>query len=443
MIKNQKGFGLVESMIALVILVGGLLTISGVHSDFISSLIEDRKSSQGHLLLSALSADSRATTYKICSEMDGVIPAHLVYDTNVYTVSRTSTGDDLCSVSLKVEWSHFGLKKDIQREDMKIYVMGDEDITESKTFTSGEGGVAGNLSMPFGKAEYGTAADELPDSEDTNIDDFSGLSVKKAGDTYYLVDTDNANSVLLKQAGNQFTVISGSVFLDMSSFNSTDRRTVYVGAPDISICRTQNALEDEAIYLTVDGYMQIPYRCYMGVGWYGNIGVLSIDSTDGSNSYAALSLLDNNSCVGDNAVDRDADNDFSSHPVRALTRTYVGNKSSGYPDNKSYFISGMPECDDSYDVQTSCTRFSNHNFLVTVLSGISADTNEKNIISNDDKCDAPLEALEKENTGDSVVEGNPGKYVCITTTSNGKDSSDIFTYEECNASLISSEPAEP
>lgn len=407
-IKNVQGFGLTEGLISLVVLSAGLLAIYGVHTDLIRSFEDDKTRTEALYLTSQKIAEIRDDA------ADGGISTTAgseVITGQTATFSRvtgvTSSGSS-STFTITTSWDGLFGEQSVQLQTvvMPLDPIVAEDITQNGNDPTG---TANLIATPQGSAEYGNGrvlTDELlGKSPEPNVVEGveDGTKTLQLDDgKYYLIDSDN--TVLLK-SNNPFVTINGRLYLykDASWAQSLDE--LYIGAPDISICKTIRGFEPysksglttnvctggywtsgskagqckeytEKSNQTVT-YDYALYRCYVGSDWYGSIAV-----TDQVDSGDNIIVDDGTVCLGDpnQTTDDTATDDFSTYPVSKLSRQYRGYQlavnSEGNPvdssgvevtsGNAAYFkITGTPTC--SSINAPECT-FSRHDFVVKPIA---------------------------------------------------------------------------
>ena len=292
--------------------------------------------------------------------------------------------------------------------------------------SSQNGGKLPQLVSPTGDAVRSTDQGSYPGVGTANPDG-SRLRVRGDNTTELISSTGRillelpprlVANVLTAQA---FATISGKVYFDQNASPSSS-------IPNSADVRLRLSSEGECIFdnTTLLGpvtsgstsYRYFVYTCYVGAGWYGNVGVV-VDSGVNQGTNPTI-------CVGDPQFNGGITNNtlISPHPVVSATRSYRGFKGTA----GAYFSTGMaagsfygtrlptvfatiaagaarsngapmPSMPSPYSssyplvVANAANDFFDHNFLITNITGQGT-------------CGAKM-------AGGGFVQ-NAGKYVCIT-----------------------------
>ena len=411
-LKNVQGFGLTEGLISLIVLSAGLLAIYGVHTDLIRSFEDDKTRTEALYITSQKIAEIRDDA------ADGAISASagtegIDGETAIFSrVTARSDSGSSSTFTITTSWDGLFGEQSVQLQTvvMPLDPVVAKDITLNGNDPSG---TANLIATPQGSAEYGNGR-VLTDEELSgkspelntveNVED--GTKTLQLDDgKYYLIDSDN--TVLLK-SNNPFVTINGRLYKDASWAQSL--KDLFIGAPDISICKTIRGVEGGGYgeysktglttnvctggywtngskagqckeYTEQTGqsvsYDYALYRCYVGSDWYGSIAV-----TDQVGAGDNIVVDDGTVCLGDpnQTTDDTSTDDFSTYPVAKLSRQYRGYQlavnSEGKPvdssgvevtsGNAAYFkITGTPTCQSINAPE--CT-FSRHDFVVKSIA---------------------------------------------------------------------------
>lgn len=392
---RQKGFGLTEALIGLVVLSTGLLAIYGVHAKFLQSMADDRRLSQAVFLTQQQMAKVRLDATK-----NALSSAYPTYTAGEYTIETAlSASGETSYVDVTTSWGDGS------------YSMNSVVLTTSPFYSGvltengpqGYNPYKGASISPSGDAVYGDG--NVITGEDAVFEEKNSfdLRVVKKDNTYYLLDdSDDSNEGKnLLQSSNLFYKISGQIYLDKSSWDADDFGNFFAGAPDTSVCRTLHPTS----YDSSEDYLRTDYICYVGSGWYGSIGLIERDSD--------LLLTTADVCLGDPSANN-VGSAYSRHATNSLTRRYTlysetTESSAGGSDItlKKYAEIGFPVCNavDKEAYKTSCI-YSNQDF----------------VISNS-ACATELASVSGSLFGESAasLSSNPGNYVCL-------DGSDFCPY---------------
>lgn len=314
---SQRGFVLIEAIIALVISAVGLLGIALFTSNMIGESSKAKSESEAISIAQKEIEVLRgyAASYSLSSIISDVpvwpVSTSVSGTRENYTLSgdvvwSAISGTSLADASITVSW---------YEGSVTLNTVIVEDMFDSKAQGgNGDAEAGGNpyaLTPPTGGAQYGDDAPggNLPDIVTLTGDQISVVSVQQSEGggvkLVYTDDTDPSNPIeyeLLTYNGNAFSEIRGVVYVDFSSTNipSTSFNDLVVRASDTGVCPRSDA---HTIPGSSDWFVE--YRCFFGAGWYGNIDVL-YDVVSESDTYR-------NQCVGDpNEIDDGTD--LSRHP---------------------------------------------------------------------------------------------------------------------------------
>jgi hypothetical protein len=217
------------------------------------------------------------------------------------------------------------------------------------------------------------------------------LLYQPAGGTTQLVDRDDGAVLLVLERGGAFATVAGHIYV---AENGPDGGGLRLMEPATGVCR----LFDPPDHLRppvagAPGYYARGYRCYLGAGWYGNIGVLRTRPIG----------VHEHICVGDPHVpapQTDPAPTTTRHARLTAHRIYRGFRHTGQIDaygERVYASAGI----------RAGQNLTNQDFLVVSVQGQAQDSD----------CRGPLLAAlpnllqEKEPT---PFLGNAGHAVCLT-----------------------------
>lgn len=405
---RRGGFVLIEAMVALLIIAFGLVALSRLQVLSVTGSGDAKARSEAMALsqrkieeLRNLVEKSKFTGSPMASGRGTETGQYASY-AMTWTVSTPSGGLEQRLLQLKTEWtSSQGVS---QRLDLNSVIAWDDPSLQA----AASKGIGGSLISPTG------AAQRL----DKTIPGHTGLYTDSENKTYLL---DSAGKVLLylppKNGEPQaFTTITGKIFFDQNAGNNK--------IPNSANVRVRLSSEGECIYnnaasnlTSVTGgsnsYKYFVYTCYVGPGWYGNVGVLVDESVNGAAGDPTI-------CVGDPNFNNGVSDStlISAHPLESATRSYRGFKVSA----GSYLSTGM-KGGRAYGGSTASTtanpidgrpRPSSYGYYSGVTAGSSFDYFEQNFlitsISGNDSCKSKM-------TGGDVFKRNAGKYFCINQDS--------------------------
>lgn len=330
---RSAGFSLLEALVALVILATGLLAVARFQSALVTSSASSK--ARAEALALAQQKIDEIRSYDDLEAMISVINPDMTYtsdmtfddvvdDTQVPDTSQSLTGVNAdftryweidntgssADVNVVVTWSD--PNSGCCDGEGNAFT---ESVTLSTQVTYHTPGLSGELALiesdpiipnttgrSFLGGDQTYTSDELDtlDSEGKLEHNDDGTASYKDADNNQveLIDIDSGDVLItLEEACNvtdggqpvctDFVKVSGYVWIDIASIGSSkapDADTIFVLASDNAICTMKNA-SDEIINIDGD-YEYFPYRCYLGGGWSGNLGIIQTDS-------------DNDVCVGD------------------------------------------------------------------------------------------------------------------------------------------------
>ena len=477
-IKNVQGFGLTEGLISLVVLSAGLLAIYGVHTDLIRSFEDDKTRTEALYLTSQKISEIRDDA------ADGVISTvagneSIAGQTATFSqVTGVASSGSSSTFTITTSWDGLFGEQSVQLQTvvMPLDPVVAEDITQNGNDPTG---TANLIATPQGSAEYGNGrvlTDEELSGKSPELNKVEGVedgtkTLQLDDGKYYLIDSDN--TVLLK-SNNPFVTINGRLYKDASWPQSLG--DLFIGAPDISICKTIRGVEGggygeysksglttnvctggywtsgskagqckeytEQSNQTVT-YDYALYRCYVGSDWYGSIAV-----TDQVGAGDNIIVDDGTVCLGDpnQTIDDTATDDFSTYPVAKLSRQYRGYKlaldadgdavdASGAKvdladsEGAAYFkITGTPTCSE---INASECTFSRHDFVV---KSIADDCPNTMTVEFDGE-------IPSGNSGDDSF--NPGARYCLPGDICPPDVDSAYAYKITVSLFMRDETKEP
>ncbi len=294
----HSGFGLIEVLAALTIVVVGLLAVA----TFQSGLISQSGASKAKAEAMAL-AQARVEEFRNYTD----ISDETAFDAEYADTSSDYTNDSAID----------GVNADFTRSEM-ITDSGDtKEISVKVTWDDGQGdtqGVVLNSTLtwqeprlvgdmakelndpyvpsPTGRAHLGEGELPADASQDQITDNGDGTRLYDSQDgDLKLVDSTDVIVLTLEDAcdsegGNctDFVKIHGRVYIDTSSQSNLNPGEVYVKASDAAYCQryyesggttTLVSGDTTSALSTANGdYEYFDYTCYLGGGWHGNIGIL-------------------------------------------------------------------------------------------------------------------------------------------------------------------------
>lgn len=313
---TQRGFVLIEAIIALVVSAVGLLGVALFTSSMVGESSQAKSESEalaiaqkeveilrgyaGSYSLSSIVSNSPA--WPVSSSVTGTRENYFLSGDVVWS---STIGTSLADASITVSWAEGSVT-------LNTTIV--EDMFDSRAEGGNGDGQAGSnpfdLTPPTGGAKYGADAPggNLPDDVTLTGDQISVVSVQQGesgGIKLVFTDDNDIEKELLTYSGSAFSEIRGVVYVDYSATGLDSSAESYnkltVRASDTGVCPRSDA------HSTGDGSGDwfVEYRCFFGAGWYGNIDVV-YDAVAESDTYR-------NQCVGDPAISDDG-TDLSRHP---------------------------------------------------------------------------------------------------------------------------------
>lgn len=416
---SQIGFVLIEALIALLLISVGLLGISKLQVLSLSGSGDSKSRSEAIIFSQNKIEELRNKLVKgeftgdpMISGTTTKVGANASY-AMAWTVSTPTGGLEQRLIQLQTTWTN---SKNIQmRIDLNSVVAWDDPGLQAKLTA----GLGGSLISPTGSAKRGsgpaiTTTNFVENSDHTKIGVLNGITYLTTNSGIPILYLPPVNDVQ-----QNFTRITGKIFFDQGAGN---------GVPNTADVRVRLSSEGECVddksefpfnHTSVDpdgkSYKYFIYTCYVGPGWYGNVGVLVDDSVNGSAANPTI-------CVGDPSFNGGASDGtlIGLFPQESATRSYRGFKSAG----NSYLVTGMgnQSLDQSGQIRNG-TRYGLDSSLVgpfdgrprpsdyssTVTAGSTDDYLEQNFlvtsISGNGSCTSKM--------GSTVFARNAGKYICI------------------------------
>lgn len=285
------------------------------------------------------------------------------------TVANTTGGVDARDVTVRVQWND---ADGVQQAVVLSSTIGWDDPLGQALSARPPGGtmiapVGAAKRPPTGKQVDVTGIDFNPD----------GLTKTHTADdgTRSLTDGDGNVLIYLDPLANgqpqSFTVIQGRIYFDEGAGNKVPAPSdVEVRLSSEGYC-AQDPTKTVAVTAGANSYAYFEYWCYVGPGWYGNVGVNISDSVNGTPANAKI-------CVGDPAFNGGSDigTSTSAHTRESATRTYRGFQyvggnlfSTGVEGGSSYPKDGSPKPKEFPQFYGSdladADNYFNHHFLLT------------------------------------------------------------------------------
>ncbi|WP_161563973.1 InlB B-repeat-containing protein [Cupriavidus lacunae] len=320
---RNHGFILIEAMIALILISIGLLAVSKLQTLSLSGAGQAKSRSEAMALsqqkleqVRNMLVKSAFTGTPLVSGNATVSGSNASY-AMTWAVSTPSGGLEQRLVQLTTTWTDGqGVQ---QRLDLNSVVAWDDPGGQGKLTA----GLGGSLISPTGSAQRGSGT-----YTGTSVANADGTKIAVNNGTTYLLSSTNDILLYLppkNNAAQSFSTITGKVFFDQNASN---------GIPSSANVRVRLSSEGECVYnnsptlMTAvtsgsNSYKYFTYTCYVGPGWYGNVGVIIDESVTGNAASPTI-------CVGDPAFNGGASDGtlISANPLESSTRSYRGFKGS-------------------------------------------------------------------------------------------------------------------
>jgi type II secretory pathway pseudopilin PulG len=426
---RRCGFVLIEALIALLIVSFGLLAVSKLQVLSTSGAGEAKSRSEAMALSQKKLEEVRNILVKA-----GFTGAPLntgsatVTGTNAtyamaWTVSTPNAGLEQRLLQLTTTWTdRFNVQ---QRLDLNSLIAWDDPGAQAKLNAP----PSHSLISPTGDAQRGPIPRHIdctavpctvhPDGTRLHVD--NGLT------TYLLTSAGDEILHLKPKDGvvQSFTTITGKIFFDQNAGNNAipNSNNVRVRLSSEGECIFDNSVSAVNANGTVTGginsYKYFIYTCYVGPGWYGNVGVVVDDSVGGNAGDPTI-------CVGDPAFHGGVSDStlISAHPLESGTRSYRGFKgtagaylstgmASGGKYGKSYVLSGSTmvlDVNNGHPFDGRPIPSAYPSYYPAVTAGSATDYFEQNFlvthITGNGTCTAKMAG--------GVFARNAGKYFCIS-----------------------------
>lgn len=409
--KTAGGFLLIEILVALLIVALGVLGLAKLESIVVSSAGE-AKSRSAAMALARSEIDSLRNNAMLTQYTGNMASGARTETINgidfamTWTVGNASTYSQDRSIVVAVSWTD--RSGNTQTVSLDSVIAWNNPVLGQMTQTS----TNNNVIAPTGSAKRGTGS--YTPGQTVSVQDGSNQQDK----TTRLLDANGNTIIYLEPDSNgnpqQFAIIYGRVYFDQTvgSTKIPASGNVYVRLSSEGECIYDHASANlVSLPSGASGnslkYKYFSYRCYVGPGWYGNVGVTVIND----NTTPTV-------CVGDPKF---TDSSFTATPMatESTTRSYRGFRASTsngtttyistgvaggsiYGDDGSTLTtkSGKPKPSDYTGVYgialNSSSDFFHQDFLVTKVQGQMS-------------CSGQMQQI----SGTDTFSPNAGKYYCI------------------------------
>ena len=438
--RTQKGFSLIEAMIAFVVLSVGLLAIASFQSNLFSESGSNKAKSEALAIAQARLDEFRnySSTVSDQTDFNTTFTAETVQNdgadipgTNAtFTKGYTITGGDNEAKTIQVMVSWDDSSGDEQSVSLSTKV-----VFQSPRAV---GDLANNDPTPLVDSATGRA--RLGDGT-LNTDGKSPISSNGDGTTSYNDDGDHKLTIgtpddnddvqvvlTLNDACSSdtectdFVKIKGRVYIDTTSQRQLQPGDVFIKASDAAYCHryylnaldgsetadVTNATTTSETPNTANGdYEVMEYTCYLGGGWHGNIGVLLTGGISQSDKI----------CQGDPT----SENSWE-QPVIAARRVYRGmlyqkdNNGSPATDDDGQIIYASVGVQDGITLPDPDTSNKPHDFVIGSMAASDVEGSKCIVDGNQDGPMMQADSNENGSQGDRFA-GMPDDFFCL----NGPD----------------------
>lgn len=405
---KQTGSILIEALVALVVVSVGTFGVMKLNTVLLSGTgLSKTRAEALQIAQNRMETIRNFSVEAGCPAADtGSTETNAVTGVNaVYKVGRTISGvlDERVNVEIYVGWDGVADPHD-SAADKRIVLS--SVVACVGMGTSGQvGGTAntenaGKLKAPTGAARVGGRTDPTCPSgscvatinNTNNIPD--NTKVYKTGKLVELVDTVTNKVLLTVEDGTDFSTISGRVYIEANNSgfpivdpdgavtndgtaSSTLDDNVFVLSSDASYCARifptdANSIIPAGAAGNAIKYRYFDYNCYVGAGWWGNIGIARLDKPQGPA---------NRICVGDPASGLNSETSIWSRKDQlSISRGYRGykkiNANGSNIDSTNFETKGIGYKPTNVDgggnwiyVPEHIGVSDQHDFLVTIING--------------------------------------------------------------------------
>ena len=422
----DRGFALIEAMIAVVVIGIGLFGIVRLNAVMLAGTAIGKTRAEATQLAEGKLEEIRARQPPATKPVSSASPESLTGVNATFARSWTIasaglTGLDLDKVTVCVSWGDTCGGTGERKVEINSLVAW-TNIGTSGAIGSGQGGAGGGMpETPPGKGREG--GDAGGDAYSPGTPPAGSVSNANDGTSDYLrtdgkrelIETTTGRVLLTIDDGSAFSTISGKVFITWGS--AIDRNdeadidmavitaNVRVLGSAGSICRQfipggGNTLSRYPASGTTR-YSYFHYSCYMGAGWWGNIAVVRFDGGD-------------RVCLGDPNISQSVTSPVSRRPFLNPLRNYRGYTSTctTSPTSSACKSTGIGIDGSNYIPVSfgSLATGTQHHFLLTTIKGQP---------SNDDcatKESQPSLGSNPFTTLSGTQGGNAGLLFCLSST---------------------------
>lgn len=408
---RRNGFALIEALVALLIIAFGVVGITKLQTLSIFGASEAKARSEAMALSQVKLENLRNLVEKSKFTGDPMLDSATPETHNgqyaSYSMSWTveapvagtpQAGLEQRVLELKTTWTDS--RGGAQEIVLNSVIAWDDPSLQA----SASAGLGGSLISPTGAAKRMVK----------NIPGQTGVYTDPTTKNTYLLN-NNGDVLLylppLEGQAQKFATISGKIFFDQNAGNRIPNSSdVRVRLSSEGECIYNNTSLSAAVTSGSNSYKYFSYTCYVGPGWYGNVGVLVDEDVNGNAADPTI-------CIGDPGFNNGASDGtlVSAHPLESATRSYRGFKGTA----GNYRSTGM-QGDSAYGLTTGTTRLPpfdgrpRPSEYPSYYSGVTVNSDtdyfEQNFLLT--KTTGNNSCMSKMSGG--VFTSNAGKYVCIS-----------------------------
>ncbi|GEM_PF-2376164 len=424
---RQSGYALLESLVALAVVVVGVLGVAKLNAVMLGGTgLSKTRAEAVQIAQQRIEAIRNFQIGASCDQPPAGLPDSVTGVNAQYAVSigfsnampAAPAAPQRVNVQVCVAWNNDGTAPCSAPADRRVIltsVVGCSGVgTSGLIGGSATATTGGFVKTPTGAARVGGNTYDpgaVPGTANTiTIDglsqsDGTKIHVNSDGERE-LIDATTGKVLLTVANGTEFSTITGKVYIEAKNGSPivnpgganpsiTSDDNVFVLSSDASYCARYIPATLPVVPAGATGssikYFYFYYKCYIGKGWWGNIGVVRTDNANANDRV----------CVGDSLQANDGTL-WSKHPQRSTNRAYRGYRDIGGglyettgigigPDGTTYTVKHYPDPSSA-----------KHDFLIANITG-------------NQSCASDMQLA----TPTLPFTGNQGKYFCLSSTCPG------------------------
>jgi len=414
LIRNARGFTLLEALIGVVILSVGMLSVARLQTELVASSGLSKARSEAIQLAEGDMETTRnmvvVTNYNAIASgtRDDILGKNATFD--LARIVATLANPARKQVDVVVTWTDpkEGLQS-VRVSDVLAWNNPADGVTAS---SESLGSDTTRLKTPTGRAVQGgrTYDEGKPDGATSNTysdgsNDGTYTYVADDGKRELLIELPNGDykAVLTVADGSHFSTVAGKVYSTDLGMNTADTAGMYVISSDASYCANDKSTIQFWRASGADKlYTYFDYVCYVGAEWYGNVGIVRTGNFQSNDRI----------CVG--GPDEMPTGAWNSlNPALSSIRSYRGFKTVVTTADTSVGI-GIDPVTGAYTHQA----YTGHDFLLSTINGQPDDdacNDPLQLINSSDPFGSnPVNAVSRGNLDTPPNNANPGEGFCLT-----------------------------